>query len=179
MVAAVIDTNVLLVANGSHPGVSPECQEACVRRLLVHKQSGVTVIDSGYLILSEYQNRIRSNQSKRVGDVFLKWLLQNKSNSARVHQVELNESRGNTFVEFPDTELQARFDPSDRKFVAVAHAHPGKPPVWQAVDSKWLDWWPDLLKMGVKVEFRAKPMCASSIVRSFPNEPCPNFRKCS
>jgi len=175
MAPAVIDTNVLLVANGSHPGVSPECQEACVRRLLVHKQSGVTVIDSGYLILSEYQNRIRSNQSKRVGDVFLKWLLQNKSNSARVHQVELNESRGNTFVEFPDTELQARFDPSDRKFVAVAHAHPGKPPVWQAVDSKWLDWWPNLLKMGVKVEFLCQADVRKFYRKKFPERTVPEF----
>ena len=146
-----------------------------MRRLLVHKQSGVTVIDSGYLILSEYQNRIRSNQSKRVGDVFLKWLLQNKSNSARVHQVELNESRGNTFVEFPDTELQARFDPSDRKFVAVAHAHPDQPPVWQAVDSKWLDWWPNLLKMGVKVEFLCQADVRKFYRKKFPERTVPEF----
>jgi len=33
-VKAVVDTNVLLVANGQHDDVSPECVIACVERLL-------------------------------------------------------------------------------------------------------------------------------------------------
>ena len=68
MSPAVIDTNVLLVANGSHADVSPQCRMACVSRLLAHQQAGVVVIDDAYRILGEYQNKTRPNQPKGVGD---------------------------------------------------------------------------------------------------------------
>lgn len=175
MPPAVIDTNVLLVANGSHADVSPECQATCVQRLLAQQQGGVTVIDTGYRILSEYQKRTSPNQPKGVGDAFLKWLLQNQHTSTRVHQVELNESSDDTFVEFPDAELQAIFDPSDRKFAAVAHAHTDKPPVWQAADCKWLDWWPALLAKGVKVEFLCQADALKFYRKKFPKRTVPKF----
>ena len=153
MPTAVIDTNVLLVANGSHADVSDACRKACVQRLLAQQQHGVTVIDDAYRILSEYQNRTNSSQGKLPGDAFLKWLLQNKANPSRVHWIPITESAQDEFAEFPDAELQLRFDASDRKFVAVAHAHPDKPPIWQAADCKWLDWWPALQAKGVTVDF--------------------------
>lgn len=74
MTPVVIDTNVLLVANGSHQEVSDESRAACVRALLARKESGMVVIDDGYRILGEYQNRTYPNQPKGVGDAFLKWL---------------------------------------------------------------------------------------------------------
>ncbi len=89
---AVLDTNVLLVANGSHEGVSPACQAECVQRLLAHQQNGVTVIDDSYRILSEYLRKTQPNQPKGVGDAFLKWLLQNQRNPARVHCVNVIET---------------------------------------------------------------------------------------
>ncbi|HET7865044.1 MAG TPA: hypothetical protein VFL86_11630 [Burkholderiaceae bacterium] len=85
MPAAGIDTNVLLVANGSHAGASRGCREECVKRLLAQQREGVTVIDDGYRILQEYQHKTRPNQPKEVGDAFLKWLLQNQGDTARVH----------------------------------------------------------------------------------------------
>src|SRR5690625_6253628 len=94
---AVIDTNVLLVANEQHSDVSPECIETCIKILMRMKESGVTVIDDSYLILKEYRNKTSTTPEKGVGDVFLKHLLQNKSNVARVrseeHTSEL-QSRG-------------------------------------------------------------------------------------
>ncbi len=98
MKAAVIDTNVLLVANGSHADVSPACRKICIERLLRHQASGVVVIDDGYRILREYQNKTRPNQPKGVGDAFLKWLLQQAGNAARVHRVPLTEVAENEFL---------------------------------------------------------------------------------
>jgi ABC-type ATPase involved in cell division len=43
---AVIDTNVLLIANEQHEEVSPECVAECVRHLRAMQASGVTVIDA-------------------------------------------------------------------------------------------------------------------------------------
>ena len=45
------------------------------------------------------------------------------------------------------------FDPADRKFIAVALAHPEKPPILQAVDSQWWDFRDAFRRNGVIVEF--------------------------
>ncbi|MCX8086370.1 MAG: hypothetical protein N3C63_05635 [Rhodocyclaceae bacterium] len=166
MKAAVIDTNVLLVANGSHADVSPACRKICIERLCQHQASGVVVIDDGYRILREYLNKTRPNQPKGVGDAFLKWLLQQAGNAARVHRVPLTEVAENEFEEFPVPDLQPAFDPADRKFAAVAHAHPDKPPIWQAADSKWLNWQDSLLARGVRVDF----LCPDDAARYYGNK---------
>lgn len=150
---AVVDTNVLLVANAQHEQASPACVEACVARLLALQAEGVVVLDDGFRILDEYQHKTRLQPPKGVGDVFLKWLLRHLGDPRRVETVALVEEAGQMFPAFPDAELQGRFDPSDRKFVAVAAAHPARPPIWQAADSKWLGWWPALARAGVRVEF--------------------------
>jgi len=170
---AVIDTNVLLAANGKHDGASPDCVTACVQRLQAMQSSGMVVIDDGFRILNEYQNKTHPHSPKGVGDVFLKWLLRNHGNSVRVAQVRLTEHAQDCFDEFPDPALEPLFDSSDRKFAAVAHAHPDKPPIWQAVDSKWLDWWPALGTKGVTVDF----LCPDDVCRfyqnKFPGKPTP------
>lgn len=173
MMKAVIDTNVLLVANGQHDEVSTDCVIECVRRLQAMEKSGVTVIDDGYRILTEYQHKTSLNPPKGVGDVFLKFLLRNTGNPTRVEQVSLTELAQNEFAEFPDPALQPVFDASDRMFVAVAHAHPDKPPVWQAADSKWLDWWPALQAQGVTVEFLCPDDACGFYRQKFPHKPLP------
>jgi len=149
----VVDTNVILVANGQHPDVSATCVASCVARLRSIEQSGRVAIDDGYQILKEYQNKTEPYAGKRAGDVFLKWLLRNNANLQRCVQVPLVEHAERGFESFPDDERLANFDPPDRKFVAVAAAHGAKPPILQAADSKWLAWSKGLADHGVKVEF--------------------------
>ena len=84
MSPVVIDTNVLLVANGGHADTSTQCRMACVARLLAHQKYDVVVFDDAYRILGEYQSKIRPNQPEEVGDAFLKWLLQNCATATRV-----------------------------------------------------------------------------------------------
>lgn len=172
---AVVDTNVLLVANGQHAVVSPDCVISCVNRLQTLQKTGVVVIDDNYRILGEYRKKTSLSPAKGVGDLFLKWLMRNATNTRHVQQVLLKETAADCFEEFPVPALAAAFDPPDRKFVAVAHAHPQKPPVWQAADSKRLAWWPDLRAQGVRVEF----LCPSDVVRvyrkKFPDRPDPTL----
>jgi hypothetical protein len=169
----VIDTNVLLVASRRHDGASPECVQACVERLKQVQNKERVVIDDGFRILREYLHKLSTNKGKGVGEAFLKWLLQNQANPLRVYPVPLTERAGHDYAEFPDPALAAEFDPPDRKFVAVAHAHPNKPPVLQAADSKWLLWCDRLLDHGIRVEF----LCQKDVIRffqqKFPNEPMP------
>ncbi|MBW9248177.1 MAG: hypothetical protein ACYCR3_03610 [Acidithiobacillus sp.] len=173
MMKAVIDTNVLLVANGQHADISTDCVTECVRRLQAMEKSGVTIIDDNYRILGEYQHKTSLNPPKGVGDVFLKSLLRNVGNQARVEQVRLTETAENCFVEFPDPTLELVFDPPDRKFAAVAHAHPDKPPVLQATDCKWLDWWPALQVKDVRVEFLCPDNAREFYIKKFPDKPLP------
>lgn len=172
---AVIDTNVLLVANRSHEGVSDECLKSCVDRLLLQQASGITVIDEQFHLLTEYKNKTYPNQPKGVGDVFLKWLLRNIANPAHVDTVSVTQTEADCFKEFPDDALSDKFDPPDRKFVAVANAHPKKPPVLQAADCKWLDWWPDLTKHGISVEFLCPDDVCSFYAKKFPNSSPPKL----
>jgi hypothetical protein len=71
---AVIDTNVLLVANGDHADVSEDCVSECVRRLQAIQAGGVMVIDDGFRIIREYLNKHRPNAQKGAGNAYLKWL---------------------------------------------------------------------------------------------------------
>jgi hypothetical protein len=173
MMIAVINTNVLLVANNQHDDVSLECVVECVERLQEIQSTGVTVIDDGYRILGEYQRKARINPPKGVGDVFLKWLLRNAGNAKHVQTVTINEAAKNEFTEFPDQDLQPRFDAPDRMFAAVANAHPDKPPIWQAADCKWLDWWPALAAQGVRVAFLCPSDACSFYQSKFPGKPLP------
>lgn len=171
---AVIDTNVLLVANNQHDDVSEDCVAECVNRLQAMQQRGIVVIDDGFRILGEYQNKTSLNPPKGVGDVFLKWLLR-QSGSAQVEQITLNETDENCFAEFPDPALEPQFDAPDRKFAAVAHAHPEKPPIWQAADCKWLDWWPALRVKGVEVDFLCPKDACAFYGKKFPEKHAPEL----
>lgn len=153
MSAVVIDTNVLMVANQRHDGVSASCVAECVRRLLVIRATGVVVLDDGRRILREYAGNCKPARQPGVGDEFVKWLVQNQANTQRVHQVRLDEVAAEEFAQFPDGALQTVFDPNDRKFVATAAAHADRPPIVQAADGKWVGWWTRLQQHGIEVHF--------------------------
>jgi hypothetical protein len=169
---AVIDTNVLLVANGQHADISPDCVIECVRRLEALQQEGTVVLDDSFRILGEYQHKTCLVSPKGAGDVFLKWLLR-QSGTPRVEMVFLNETADDIFSEFPDPALEPLFDAPDRKFAAVAHAHPDKPSIWQAADCKWLDWWPALKAKGVDVEFLCPADVCTFYCNKFPDKTMP------
>lgn len=157
----IIDTNVILVANRQHADVSEACILKCAQRLQAVMAAGRIAIDDGYRILNEYQNKTTPRVGKRPGDAFVKWLLRNNANAERCDQVKLVEHSERGFESFPDDERLARFDPPDRKFIAVACAHADHPPIAQAADSKWLDWAPALRDHCVCVEF----LCPADIQR--------------
>lgn len=173
MKPSVVDTNVILVANLAHAEVSEECVIVCVQRLKELMESGALVLDDAYRILSEYQNKTSPRKAKGVGDVFVKWALTSLGDTERVHQVSLTETGPDTYTEFPDPDLEGSFDRPDRKFAAVSNAHPDKPPVWQAADCKWLDWWPTLGAYGVRVEFLCGADVCGFYAKKFPTRKVP------
>ena len=161
MSVMVVDTNVILVANGQHQDISPECVINCVLALERIKRSGTLVLDDNFEILREYQNKTLPKKGNRPGDAFVKWALQNRCTQKRVVQVSLLKHDKRGFESFPDDPDLINFDLPDRIFVAVASAHSNKPPISQAADSKWLDWVPALKRHGIEVKF----LCPTDIQR--------------
>lgn len=168
----VVDTNVILVANRQHGEVSERCRVACLRRLRQIVQGERIVLDDRHRILSEYQNKTSPRRGKQAGDVFVKWVLRNNANPARCDLVALEEHESRGFASFPEDARLENFDAQDRKFVAVAAAHGGAPPILQAADSKWLGWAKPLKDHGVKVVF----LCPKDI-RHFDDEKRKRKRK--
>ena len=156
MSAVVIDTNVLHVANQNAPQAGPECILRVVERLESVRMNERVCLDATGFILQEYiDQRFHFSGQPGFGDAFFRWLYQNQANLDVCEIVEIHAigNTGKNFTEFPgDVEL-AGFDPSDRKFVAVALTSENSPAVLNAVDSDWWYFRDALENAGVDVEF--------------------------
>ncbi|MGL4377972.1 MAG: hypothetical protein ACRCT1_16145 [Microcoleaceae cyanobacterium] len=150
----IVDTNVLIVANGNvSPQASSQCVQNCVAYLRDIQQNNRICLDDQWLIIKEYMKNVSSTGQPGVGDAFFKWILTNQGNSERCYFVPITSLGENTFKEFPQDSPLANFDPSDRKFVVVALVHPEKPPILNAVDSDWKDYHQILASFGIIVKF--------------------------
>lgn len=158
---SIVDTNVILAANGQHENVGPSCVLACALKLQSIMKGGRIALDHTFEILLEYQKKTTPKTGNRPGDAFVKWALQNNANTDRCDQIELHPHLERGYESFPDDERIADFDRTDRKFVAVAAAHEDHPPILQAADSKWLGWEPALKDHGITVDF----LCLADIQR--------------
>jgi hypothetical protein len=160
----VVDTNVAAVAN-NRSTMSARCALECIRALDHLMAHGRLALDEGWLILSEYKDNLSASGQPGVGDAFLKWVLRNHANPARCARVRITPRRDDpsSFEQFPDHQGLAAFDPDDRKFVAVAAAHPERPPILEASDSKWWGWKNALDECGIRVAF----LCPDEVARVY------------
>ena len=69
MNAVIVDTNVLVIANGEADHASSECIERCQDRLqAILSRPEKVVIDDGWRILGEYSNNTKPNTQKGIGE---------------------------------------------------------------------------------------------------------------
>jgi hypothetical protein len=117
-------------------------------------QQGHLFVDQAGLIVEEYLGVMGRGQPE-AGGAFVRWVLQNQWVKARVSRVTLTPRTGapTGFNELPPPTAATAYDPSDEKFLAVAAAHPERPPVLQAFDSKWWGWQESLKACGVTIHF--------------------------
>lgn len=106
-----------------------------------------------------------------MGNAFLKWLFTHEWNGARVTRVTLTPKAGDPedFEELPPPPAGVYYDPSDRKFLAVAAAHDEHPPILQALDSKWWGWKDALAQQGVTLHF----VCPAEIAKKHEEKMAP------
>lgn len=159
MEAVVIDTNVIVIANDVDDDDRQNCSELCIDRLnQIITQQEVIVIDDNWRILREYRNNTNPNTKKGIGDLFVKGLLQNHTNTnfCRIVKITPLTGNGTEFNEFPDDPELTDFDPGDRKFIAVAVAYytqyKENPSVLLAIDRGWLLFIDTLQNHGVQIE---------------------------
>lgn len=153
----VVDTNVILVANGQHAAVSSDCVRCCAQWLMGLMATGRVALDDAYEIVGEYQHKTHASTGEGAGDQFVRWVLHHIDNPARIDLVALQPHPKRGYAAFPDDARLAHFDASDRKFVALSRAHPERPVIWQAADCKWLDWAPALADHGVTLALLCEP----------------------
>jgi hypothetical protein len=149
----VVDTGVLIIANGREEGIDPDCVRACVDALEAIQKGGNLVLDDRMLIFQEYQKHGSFSGQPGVGDAFFKWTFNNLYNTAVVELVRLTDHAERVFAEFPDHPDLAKFDRADRKFVATALKSANAPTLLIAVDSDWWDNRQALMDNGVNIQF--------------------------
>jgi hypothetical protein len=152
MMRYVVDTNVPVVANnqidqdGKQPSLS--CRASAVEFLQKALSSGVILLDLAGEIQREYSRHLSPKGQPRVGDLFYKAVLNSHPEKILRHDLPLLED-GN-YQHLPQSLVDANFDPSDRKFAALAVFGKGK--IFNATDSDWIEHASKLREANIKVE---------------------------
>ncbi len=150
-----VDTNVAIVANGeadpSNGGQPPSlaCREAAIDFLMGLMEQGHVVVDSWGAVLEEYMRHLDAGKKPGVGHLFLLTIIRKRSLFARF--VDLPKLADGSYADFPDAPRLAKFDPSDRKFAALARRE--NVPVANATDTDWLKHEGPLADNGIRVQF--------------------------
>ena len=134
MTIHVIDTNVIIAANGRNTHASLICQLMCSEFLKDCKNKAIALDDLD-LIMQEYKRYANYSGQPSVGDMFFKYLHNNQYANANIHTVSItsinDEQRG--FEELPENQI----DKSDRKFLATAVKTQAV--IVNATDSDWTE----------------------------------------
>lgn len=150
----VVDANVPIVANGSsieddEGEVSIDCRLAAVEFLQHLLSTDKIVLDDAGEIQTEYRRHLNPAGQPGVGDRFLQEVL--NSSPQRVLRVALPKLASGEYQSLPMAVIAAGFDPSDRKYAALAKQE--QIPVANAVDSDWVHHLALLTANGIDVHF--------------------------
>ena len=161
----IIDTNVPLTAAGFNPDASAACAlvcEALINRVI--KDEIAVVIDEDENVIAEYRQNIYPDPKGTRAGQFLMHLLMNRLRPSLVRSVALDQDASGQYADYPDKEDSwasddercKRFDPDDKKWVALAVRFKkdtgGDAPIVNAADRCWLAFEPHLESAGVKLE---------------------------
>lgn len=151
----VVDTNTAVVANGrpdkangSQP-YCPTCVSKAAHFLRDVLARGTVLMDLARDIQGEYRKHLNSSGQPGVGDRFYQVMLSHAP--GRVEVVDLPKRADGSFEDFPSCPDLAAFDPSDRKFAALARRE--NVPVACACETDWLNHEVPLKDNGIRVQF--------------------------
>ena len=151
----IVDTNVPLKAANIYPQdeIDRKCSQSCLKFIKTLMESDdIVVLDFGREILREYSKKIDIHVADNVASQFLMWIYHNLMTD-KVAQYRITKSGNNTYAEFPSSPDLEGFDYSDRKFVALANAHPAHPFIYNGSDTDWWDFKEALEREGIHIIF--------------------------
>jgi len=153
--SVVVDTNVAVTANSRTEQADAACVLACLNELELTRRSRRIILDNVGLILTEYLKQKPHGFPQGPGDAFLVSVHDNQANPAHARIVTITQIVGDSeqFAEFPNDPDLSKFDPPDRKFVAVAVASGDDPPILNATDNDWCEHKQALERNLVRVKF--------------------------
>jgi hypothetical protein len=162
--AFVVDTNVLVVANGQNTRADTKCVGKSIEALVTIRSAGIIVLDDQIAILQEYRKHCSYSKQPGVGDAFFRWAWNNQAVAEVCERVRITPKPGKPedYEEFPDDPVLNAFDRNDRKFVAVARESRNKPKILNATDTDWWDFRVPLRRHGIEVEFLCRHMMRNS-----------------
>jgi hypothetical protein len=154
MNTVVVDTNVPIVANGKTEQAPLGCVERCIERLALLRKKERLLLDNDMWILREYLDHLSPSGQPGPGDLFMKWVWTHQANTKHCMQIPITpETEPGSFQEFPEDPELKGFDPSDRKFVAVALASGFDPTILNASDTDWWEYRKPLERNNVRIDF--------------------------
>ena len=164
MDTVIIDTNVMVVANGktAAPQARCKCIIRCRARLAeIFRGTEKVLLDDKKRITDEYKaNLNKKGYGRGHGDRFwlelMRRMWREEEKFIRVHITSLT-GNGTDFEEFPNEDASLKdFHKKDRKFVAVALAYQRdsrqESPILKAEDSGWEEFRSALASHGVRVD---------------------------
>jgi hypothetical protein len=128
---------------------STECRLAAVEFLEAILEKGCVVLDLAGEIEAEYRRYLNPRGQPGVGDRFYLAIL--NSAPGRVERVGIARDERGHYEDFPAVAELASFDPSDRKFAALARRE--GIPVANATDTDWLNYRSALAAYGIATHF--------------------------
>lgn len=154
MTRFVVDANVPIVANGSpdpHDARPPsvDCRIAAVTFIRDVVETGRVLVDAAGEIQAEYRRHLRPSGQPGVGDRFYQVVLHSAPHL--IERCELPKREDGEYSDLPQPLIDAGFDPSDRKFAALARRE--QAPVVNATDSDWLHARALLESNGIRITF--------------------------
>jgi hypothetical protein len=162
----VVDTNVATTANRKNEGAPESCVAASAEMLQQVMRSSLVYVDCGGEIVEEYRKNLCAGGAPGPGDAFFKWLLRHEWLPHRCTRVKITPKQmdPSDYEELPPpTGGLEKYDPSDRKFLAVAAAATPHPVVLQSFDCKWWGWQESLEAIGVHIQF----LCPEAIEQKY------------
>ena len=145
----IFDTNVAIVANGGGGGVCNICILNSVKILQEAINKGIIFVDLNGEIQDEYRKHLNAKGQPGVGDRFYQEVI--NSSPSVVCRVELDKGSDGEYLDLPEAIKSSKFDPSDRKFAALSAK--ADAPVYNCVDSDWVNYVETLRECNLSVEF--------------------------
>ena len=149
----IIDTNILIIANDYDHESGIECVESCID-FLIKARGSIIAIDNMDRVLKEYRNYVSPSGKPNVGDEFMGWLWQNRSNPDICLEVEIEEFDGHLNVLFNGIPIDGsfdNFDKSDQKFIAIALNIDSPAAIVNASDTDWKKHEQQIRDIGIEV----------------------------